>query len=540
MSPLVASAAQAQDAASIRSGSAVCWKPPSRSTPSIRITRSVSTLMIAPIFCRTAIRSMISGSIAALRSSVTPSARTAVSSTCSVAPTLGYGSAILVPCSRAGRADVDAVVALLDDRAELPQDVEVVVDRPVADPAAAEVGDERLTEPVQQRAAEQDRDPAGARRGRRCRRRAPARRCWGRAAARRPRRRLLDLHAVQLQQAGDDRDVADLRDVAQDARLSPSRAATMALETKFLAPRTVMSPAAGVPPSTYSRSLMRTIVLPTGRSAPATTRSGPPRAQQPCRDLHRRRSEAYFFFFVPVGLLPSLACLAGGRPPDLARPCFDAVLLRRRGLLGPCRRPSALLRRSGCGGLLGSLVAAGQLPFAGRGGLGRRCGCPVAGAAVFWPAAGVSWPEPVALRRLAGFADGAGRGGWRQRARPVQPGQRLAVVPSHRKPPAVREASPSRVEPGHGRRRDSITAPVRGLRAVRALRPAVSNVPNPLSVTRSPATSAAVIASTTASTASRGCLLQPRAAMRSTSSDLPGMVVPVARPTHRRRARCPP
>ena len=39
------------------------------------MTRSVCTLMIAPIFCSTQIRSMISGSTAALRSSVTPSAR---------------------------------------------------------------------------------------------------------------------------------------------------------------------------------------------------------------------------------------------------------------------------------------------------------------------------------------------------------------------------------------------------------------------------------------------------------------------------------
>ena len=89
MSPWVASAAHAQDAASIRSGNAAWVYPPSRSTPSIRITRSVSTLMMAPIFCSTAIRSRISGSTAALRSSVTPSARTAVSSTCSVVPTLG-------------------------------------------------------------------------------------------------------------------------------------------------------------------------------------------------------------------------------------------------------------------------------------------------------------------------------------------------------------------------------------------------------------------------------------------------------------------
>ena len=73
-----------------------------RSTPSMRMTRSVSTVMIAPIFCRTAMRSMISGSMAALRSSVMPSARTAVSSTCSVAPTLGYGRSILAPCRPLG------------------------------------------------------------------------------------------------------------------------------------------------------------------------------------------------------------------------------------------------------------------------------------------------------------------------------------------------------------------------------------------------------------------------------------------------------
>ena len=45
---------------------------------------------------------MISGSIAALRSSVVPFARTAVSSTCSVAPTLGYGSWMFAPCRPLG------------------------------------------------------------------------------------------------------------------------------------------------------------------------------------------------------------------------------------------------------------------------------------------------------------------------------------------------------------------------------------------------------------------------------------------------------
>src|SRR5690606_28740719 len=52
----------------------------------------------------------------------------------------------------------DAARLLLHDRPELAQRVEMKVDGPVADPTSAEVGDERLTETVQQRAAEQDRD----------------------------------------------------------------------------------------------------------------------------------------------------------------------------------------------------------------------------------------------------------------------------------------------------------------------------------------------------------------------------------------------
>ena len=61
-----------------------------------------------------------------------------------------------------GRRHADAARELLDDRAEVAQHLEVVVDRAVADAAAAEVGDERLAEPVQQRTAEQDRDAARA------------------------------------------------------------------------------------------------------------------------------------------------------------------------------------------------------------------------------------------------------------------------------------------------------------------------------------------------------------------------------------------
>ena len=64
-----------------------------------------------------------------------------------------------------GGGEPQAVAALLDLRPELAQHVEVVVDRPLSDAAAAEVGDERLAQPVQQRAAEEHRDAGGARVG---------------------------------------------------------------------------------------------------------------------------------------------------------------------------------------------------------------------------------------------------------------------------------------------------------------------------------------------------------------------------------------
>ena len=155
-----------------------------------------------------------------------------------------------MPLQRVGRVIADALRALLDDGAELAQDVEVVVDRPVADPAAAEVGDERLAEAVQQRPAEQDRDAAGAGVGVDVGDVRASRRCVGSMHELALVGVLRDAHAVELEEAGDDPDVADLRDVAQPQGVSPSRAATIAFETKFFAPRTVMLPFSGVPPWT--------------------------------------------------------------------------------------------------------------------------------------------------------------------------------------------------------------------------------------------------------------------------------------------------
>jgi hypothetical protein len=91
----------------------------------------------------------------------------------------------------------------------------VEVDRAVADAAAAEVGDERLAEAVQQRSAEQDRDAAGAGVGV----------DLGEVGALdvpRVEQQLAGLrtrheHTVGLEQAPHDRHVADLRDVAEQA-----------------------------------------------------------------------------------------------------------------------------------------------------------------------------------------------------------------------------------------------------------------------------------------------------------------------------------
>ena len=125
---------------------------------------------------------------------------------------------MFAPCRPFGRRDADALVALVDDRAERAQRVHVEVDRPVADAAAAEVGDERLAEQVQQRSAEQDRD-AGCPGVRvdllEVRRHRAAGVEVERARLRRPHR---PGHAVHLEQRADDLNVADVGDIAQHAR----------------------------------------------------------------------------------------------------------------------------------------------------------------------------------------------------------------------------------------------------------------------------------------------------------------------------------
>ena len=85
------------------------------------MTRSVCTLMIAPIFCSTQIRSMISGSTAALRSSVTPSAQHGGQQHLLGRADARVGQLELGAVQPVGRGDVQALGGLVDDRAELAQ-----------------------------------------------------------------------------------------------------------------------------------------------------------------------------------------------------------------------------------------------------------------------------------------------------------------------------------------------------------------------------------------------------------------------------------
>ena len=120
--------------------------------------------MIAPIFWRSVDEVLdlgLDGGVLEARHAAAPC--TAVSSSCSVAPTLGYVSLYLMPWRPSGAERRIPSPSLLDDRAELPEDLQVEVDGTLADLAAAEVGDDGLAEAVEQWPAEEDRDAARAR-----------------------------------------------------------------------------------------------------------------------------------------------------------------------------------------------------------------------------------------------------------------------------------------------------------------------------------------------------------------------------------------
>ena len=134
-----------------------------------------------------------------------------------------------------GCGDVDAARALLHDGTELAQDVQVVVDGPVADLAAAKVRDEGLADRVDQGSAQQDRNPgvAGVGVNGRAGRRLGSLGIQGQVPGDRV---LLHRDAVQLQQAGDNLDVLDFRHVAQHGRLVAQQGRHHRLGDKVLGP----------------------------------------------------------------------------------------------------------------------------------------------------------------------------------------------------------------------------------------------------------------------------------------------------------------
>ena len=134
-----------------------------------------------------------------------------------------------------GRGDVDAAGALFHDGAELAQDIQVVVDRAVADLAAAQVRDEGLADGVDQRPAQQDRDARIAGVG------VDGRAGRGLGILRVKRQVagdgvLVDPDAVELEQAGDNLDVLDFRDVAQHGWLVAQKGSNHGLGDKILGP----------------------------------------------------------------------------------------------------------------------------------------------------------------------------------------------------------------------------------------------------------------------------------------------------------------
>ena len=144
---------------------------------------------------------------------------------------------------------------LIDVGTQLAQRFQVEINRTTANIASAESRNERLTQTVQQRAGEQNRN------------------------TRRTRQRIHVGHIGKLHIRGVDRDhavIAIHRNVHAmqtqqvgdtcTSRISgtffntdvpgASSAATMALLTKFFAPRTLMVPFSGLPPSTCRMSLL--------------------------------------------------------------------------------------------------------------------------------------------------------------------------------------------------------------------------------------------------------------------------------------------
>ena len=133
----------------------------------------------------------------------------------------GVGQFDLCSLQAAVCLEHDAAGGLVDLGSELAEHIEVEVDGAVADMAAAEVGDEGLTEAVQQRAAEEDRD--AGRSGMGVDVDDGSRSHIGRVEVEFAVGLISvgaggDADSVEFEETGDDLDVADLRHAAQHGR----------------------------------------------------------------------------------------------------------------------------------------------------------------------------------------------------------------------------------------------------------------------------------------------------------------------------------
>ena len=134
-----------------------------------------------------------------------------------------------------GSGDAYAALELVHDRPVLAQNLQVEVDRAVPDAAAAQIGDEGLPQTVQEWAAEQNGDAGAAGVG------VDIGHVSGLDAGRiQPQDALglviVDRHTVKGQQARDDVDVTDERNVAQDGGRSAQQGRDHRLGHEILRP----------------------------------------------------------------------------------------------------------------------------------------------------------------------------------------------------------------------------------------------------------------------------------------------------------------
>ena len=163
-SPPVTAAATTNVPASMRSGMTACSAPRRRRGPRPRWCPAPSARPRRPSPARNAMRSSTSGSWAAGRIVVVPSARVAARIAFSVPMTRDEREGHLAAAQPAGRAREVVAVAVVDVGAQGAHRLDVQVDRPPADPVAAGVADDDPPEARQQRAQQ---DEAGAHLGRR-------------------------------------------------------------------------------------------------------------------------------------------------------------------------------------------------------------------------------------------------------------------------------------------------------------------------------------------------------------------------------------